>query len=40
VPDWLAPLTCTGVPMGSDPESQPFVSVAPPVPEQWAAWPT
>src|SRR6266540_4244669 len=34
-----APPTWTGVPMGSEPESQPFVSVAPPVPEQWAACP-
>src|SRR3954454_25280270 len=25
--------------MGSDPEVQPLVSVLPPVPEQWAAWP-
>src|SRR6266508_4444042 len=34
-----APPTSTGVPMGSEPESQPCVSVAPPVPEQCAAWP-
>jgi hypothetical protein len=26
-------------PIGREPESQPFVSVAPPVPEQCAAWP-
>jgi hypothetical protein len=29
----------TGVPIGSEPLSQPLVSVAVPVPEQWAAWP-
>jgi hypothetical protein len=34
-----APSTSTSVPRGSEPESHPFVSVAPPVPEQWAAWP-
>src|SRR5690349_11130002 len=34
-----APVTCTCVPMGSEPEVQPFVAVLPPVPEQWAAWP-
>jgi hypothetical protein len=28
------------VPSGSDWLVQPLVSVAPPVPEQWAAWPT
>jgi hypothetical protein len=39
VPGWLAPSTSTAVPSGSEPESQPLVSVAPPVPEQWAAWP-
>ena len=40
---WLtfeAPVTVTGVPIGSDALSQPLVSVAAPVPEQWAAWPT
>ena len=36
--EWDA-ATSTGVPIGSEPESQPFVSVLPPVPEQWAAWP-
>ena len=39
VPGLLAPVTSTGVPTGSEPESQPLVSVLPPVPEQWAAWP-
>src|SRR3954451_13065904 len=39
VPGWLAPSTSTAVPVGSDPLSQPFVSVLPPVPEQCAAWP-
>ena len=39
VPGWLAPSISTGVPIGSDPLSQPSVSVAAPVPEQWAAWP-
>jgi hypothetical protein len=34
VPGLLAPSTSTGVPIGSEPLSQPFVSVAPPVPEQ------
>src|SRR5260370_22541955 len=34
-----APVTCTCVPMGSEPDVQPFVAVLPPVPEQWAAWP-
>src|SRR5918912_3458765 len=40
VPGLLAPSTSTGVPSGSEPESQPLVSVAAPVPEQWAAWPS
>ena len=39
VPGLLAPVTSTGVPTGSEPESQPLVSVEPPVPEQCAAWP-
>ena len=39
VPGLLAPSTSTGVPSGRLPESQPFVSVLPPVPEQCAAWP-
>src|SRR5882724_10395496 len=39
VPGWLAPLTVTGVPVGSEPEVQPLVAVLPPVPEQCAAWP-
>ena len=39
VPGRLAPVTLTCVPSGSDPESQPSVSVAAPVPEQCAAWP-
>ena len=39
MPGCVAPLISTGVPSGSDPASQPFVSVAAPVPEQWAAWP-
>ena len=39
MPCWLAPVTSTLVPTGSEPESQPFVSVELPVPEQWAAWP-
>ncbi|MGZ8648890.1 MAG: hypothetical protein ACXW08_09720 [Solirubrobacteraceae bacterium] len=39
MPGWLAPPTSTGAPIGSEPESQPSVSVAVPVPEQWAAWP-
>src|SRR5256886_12935463 len=38
-PGWDAPVTCTCVPMGSEPDVQPFVAVLPPVPEQWAAWP-
>src|SRR3954469_23220611 len=29
----------TAVPLGSDCAEQPLVSVLPPVPEQWAAWP-
>ena len=29
-----------GVPSGRDPASQPLVSVASPVPAQWAAYPT
>src|SRR5918992_3741977 len=40
VPGWVAFSISTGVPFGSEPESQPLVSVAPPVPEQCAAWPT
>ena len=39
VPGRLAPSISTGVPTGSEPLSQPLVSVAPPVPEQCAAWP-
>ena len=39
VPGRLAPSTSTGVPSGWEPESQPSVSVLPPVPEQCAAWP-
>ena len=39
MPGRVAPSISTGVPTGSEPESQPLVSVAPPVPEQWAAWP-
>ncbi len=39
VPGWLAPSISTLVPSGSEPESQPSVSVAAPVPEQCAAWP-
>ena len=39
VPGWLAPVTSTGVPVGSDPLVQPSVAVLPPVPEQWAACP-
>src|SRR5205823_12038376 len=35
----LAPVTSTGVPVGSDWLVQPLVSVAAPVPEEWAAWP-
>jgi hypothetical protein len=35
----VAPSTSTGVPIGSDSVSQPLVSVAAPVPEQWAAYP-
>jgi hypothetical protein len=35
----VAPSTSTGVPIGCEPASQPFVSVLPPVPEQCAAWP-
>ena len=33
------PVTSTWVPTGREPDVQPFVSVLPPVPEQWAAWP-
>ena len=36
----LAPVTSTFVPIGSDWLVHPSVSVAAPVPEQWAAWPT
>jgi hypothetical protein len=39
VPGLLAPLTVTGVLVGSDPLVHPFVAVLPPVPEQCAAWP-
>src|SRR3954469_1182276 len=39
VPGWLAPVTSTFVPSGSDFAVQPLVSVLPPVPEQCAAWP-
>ena len=39
MPGRVAPSISTGVPSGSVPASQPFVSVAAPVPEQWAAWP-
>src|SRR3954470_13688021 len=39
VPGRLAPVTSTGVPTGSETESQPFVLVAAPVPEQCAACP-
>ncbi len=39
VPGLRAPSTRTFVPNGSEPESQPFVSLAEPVPEQCAAWP-
>src|SRR3954453_12320353 len=35
---WPVPMS-TGVPLGSDCALQPLVSVLPPVPEQWAAWP-
>src|SRR2546429_1084233 len=38
-PGWDAPVTCTCVPMGSEPDVQPFVAVLPPVPEEWVAWP-
>src|SRR5947208_3161983 len=38
-PGWDAPVTCTCVPMGSEPDVHPFVAVLPPVPEQWAACP-
>ena len=37
VPGCEAPSISTGVPSGSEPESQPLVSVAAPVPAQWAA---
>src|SRR5918996_5583687 len=39
VPGGVAFSISTAVPFGSDPESQPLVSFAPPVPEQCAAWP-
>ena len=39
VPGRDAPVTSTGVPSGSEAESQPSVSVAAPVPEQCAACP-
>ena len=39
MPGLLAPVTVTGVPIGSEPARQPLVSVAAPVPEQCAAWP-
>ena len=39
VPGLLDPVTSTGVPTGSEELVQPLVSVAAPVPEQWAAWP-
>jgi hypothetical protein len=39
VPGLLAPSTVTGVPTGSVPAVQPFVSVLPPVPAQCAACP-
>ena len=39
VPGLLAPSTVTFVPTGRVPLLQPSVSVFPPVPEQWAAWP-
>ena len=38
-PGLLAPVTSTAVPTGSVPLELPSVSVAPPVPEQWAACP-
>ena len=38
-PGLRAPVTWTCVPTGSVPRRQPSVSVSPPVPEQWAAWP-
>src|SRR2546429_5713321 len=34
-----APVTCTGVPIGSEPDVQAAVAVFPPVPEQCAACP-
>ena len=37
VPGWEAPSISTGVPSGNVPASQPLVSVASPVPAQWAA---
>ncbi len=39
VPGLAGAVTSTWVPSGREPESQPLVSVAAPVPEQWAAWP-
>jgi hypothetical protein len=39
VPGFEAPVTSTGVPFGRLWVAQPSVSVWPPVPEQWAAWP-
>ena len=39
VPGRDAPVTCTCVPTGNEPDVHPFVSVLPPVPEQCAAWP-
>ena len=36
-PGWVAPVTSTWVPSGSELEVHPSVSVAAPVPEQWAA---
>ena len=39
MPGFEAPPTSTGVPCGSEPESQPLGAVLPSVPEQWAAWP-
>ncbi len=38
-PGFDAPVTCTAVPTGNEPDVQPFVAVFPPVPEQCAAWP-
>ena len=39
VPGCEAPVTSTAVPFGWLAARQPSVSVLPPVPEQWAAWP-